>query len=81
MLRAYLRKYFNLLIINGDEKIGFDSAIPKTQKELTAFVAKLPETDTPRLFGLPSSIDKAIQKKNCAETIDSLKQLLKFGDS
>ncbi len=52
--------------------------IPKTQKELTTFVNRIPETDNPKLFGLPSSIDKAVQKKNCAETIESLKQIVHY---
>lgn len=55
--------------------------IPKTQKELSAFVGKIPETDNPRMFGLPNSIDKAVQKKNCAETIESLQQIARFNDS
>ncbi len=38
-------------------------------------MSKIPEIDNPKMFGLPNSIDKAVQKKNCAQTIGSLKQL------
>jgi hypothetical protein len=33
------------------------------------------------MFGLPNSIDKAVQKKNCAETIESLQQIARSNDS
>jgi dynein heavy chain 2 len=32
VLRAYLKKYFNLLIINSQSEFGFSSVIPKNQK-------------------------------------------------
>lgn len=78
VLRAYLRRYFNLLVINGQEEVGFGATIPKNQKELTAFIASMPEIDNPSVFGLPRNIDKVVQKNNSQWTIGCLKRLASF---
>jgi dynein heavy chain 2 len=75
VLRAYLRKYFNLLTINGQTEISQGLPIPKNQKELTTFISKQPDIDTPSLFGLPSNIDKVVQRSNSLTTISALKKL------
>jgi dynein heavy chain 2 len=41
VLRVYLRKYFNQLVINSQVDLGF-GVLPKNQKELTNFVNKMP---------------------------------------
>jgi dynein heavy chain 2, cytosolic len=75
VLRAYLRKYFNLLTLNSESQVGFGAAIPKNQKELTAFLAKMPEIDDPSIFGLPRNIDKAVQRTATECVLGSLKTL------
>ena len=32
VLRAYLKKYFNQLVVNGQEEIAFGANVPKNQK-------------------------------------------------
>lgn len=75
VLRAYLKKYFNLLVLNGQSDIGFGSTVPKNQKELQHFLAKVPEIDDPSLFGLPKNIDKVVQKNSSLLVLESLKTL------
>ena len=75
VLRAYLRKYFNLLTLNGEAQIGFGAVLPRNQKELTAFLAKMPEIDDPSIFGLPRNIDKAVQRAATEAVLGSLKTL------
>lgn len=75
VLRAYLKKYFNLLTINGETQIGFNSVIPKHQKDLSSFLAKIPEIDDPSIFGLPKNIDKLVQRTATEAVVRSVKTL------
>ena len=63
------------MIINGEGEVAEGATIPKTQKQLSAFIGKLPEIDDPSLFGLPRNIDKVVQRNNSLNTISSLKKL------
>lgn len=74
VLRAYLRKYFNQLVINSQVDLGF-GMLPKNQKELTLFVNKMPEVDDPSTFGLPRNIDKAVQRATTDAVLKDLKTL------
>ena len=74
-MRAYLRKYFNLLTLNAEGHVGFGTVLPRNQKELTAFLAKMPEIDDPSIFGLPRNIDKAVQRAATESVLRSLKTL------
>lgn len=71
----YLKKYFNLLMVNGETPIGFNAPIPKNQKELTSFLSKMPEIDDPSMFGLPRNIDKIVQRTATEAVIKNLKVL------
>lgn len=75
VLRAYLRKYFNQLVLSSQLDIGF-GLLPKNQKELTVFVNKMPEVDDPSTFGLPKNIDKAVQRVTTEAILKDLKVLL-----
>ncbi len=75
VLRAYLRKYFNQLVLSSQLDIGF-GVLPKNQKELTVFVNKMPEVDDPSTFGLPKNIDKAVQRVTTEAILKDLKVLL-----
>ena len=74
MLRAYLRKYFNQLVVNSQLDLGF-GVLPKNQKELNTFVSKMPEVDDPSTFGLPNNIDKAVQRATTDAVLKDLKTL------
>jgi dynein heavy chain 2, cytosolic len=74
VLRAYLRKYFNQLVLNSQLDLGF-GMLPKNQKELTHFVNKMPEVDDPSTFGLPKNIDKAVQRATTDAVLKDLKTL------
>jgi len=74
VLRAYLRKYFNQLVLNSQVDMGF-GMLPKNQKELTNFVNRMPEVDDPSTFGLPRNIDKAVQRAATEAVLKDLKIL------
>ena len=52
-------------------------AVPKgdSVRDYTAFIAKLPEQDSPLFFGLPANIDRSVQRFNSNAIIHSLKTL------
>jgi len=75
VLRSYLRKYFNQLMLNSQTEVGFGSNIPKNQKELIAFTNRMPEIDDPSVFGLPKNIDKAVQRASTEAVVHHLKTL------
>ncbi len=62
-------------MINGESQIGFNSPIPKNQKELLTFLSKMPEIDDPSIFGLPKNIDKIVQRSATEAVIRNLKIL------
>ena len=74
VLRAYLRKYFNQLVLNSQVDMGF-GMLPKNQKDLNHFVSKMPEVDDPSTFGLPRNIDKAVQRAATDAVLKDLKVL------
>ena len=63
------------LILGSTAIVGFGAVLPRNQKELTAFLAKMPEIDDPSIFGLPRNIDKAVQRAATEAVLGSLKTL------
>lgn len=50
--------------------------VPKSAKDITNFINKLPEIDSPQVYGLPLNIDQALQRANTTQSINSLKQMM-----
>ena len=50
---------------------------PQSQnpRDFVNLILQLPETDQPALFGLPSNIDRSVQRFNSTRTITQLKSL------
>ena len=47
VLRAYLKRYFNQTLLTGNTELIPGMGVPKSQKEVVAFINKLPEVDNP----------------------------------
>ncbi|EGR34655.1 hypothetical protein IMG5_004580 [Ichthyophthirius multifiliis] len=80
VLRAYIDQYFNEKILNGTFLIGNLIKMPQSNNinDFQAIIEeKMPENDTPLLFGLPQNIDKAVQRYNTQRLIENLKKIKK----
>jgi hypothetical protein len=44
-------------------------------KDFNVIINQVPEIDTPQLFGLPSNIDRSVQRFNSLQVIAKLKSL------
>lgn len=60
--------------MNSQLDLGF-GVLPKNQKDLNAFVNRMPEVDDPSTFGLPRNIDKAVQRATTDAVLKDLKIL------
>lgn len=77
VLRAYLEQYFNNEVLFNGKKLSIGVGLPssKSLKEYTILINKMNDNDNPSLFGLPNNIDKAVQRYNTQQIINSLKIL------
>ena len=63
--------------MKGTKKLSGSIQVPSTSeiKDIIALVSRLPDIDSPEIFGLPSNIDRSVQRFNSQKIIQSLKQL------
>jgi len=77
VLRAYLSQYFNSDMLKGGCSIE-DLKFPRpstVKNDYVDWIDKLDDNDTPALFGLPSNIERSVQRARSAATVASLKSL------
>lgn len=77
VVRAYLEQFYNDGIFQGKKVSNFLS-VPQSKsiKDFLALIAKIPDTDSPNLFGLPFNIDRSVQRFNTGIVIEGMKKLL-----
>lgn len=77
VLRAYLEQYYNDEVFNGNKKIAGMIALPDSRsiRDYLMLINKLPDTDSPNLFGLPLNIDRSVQRFNTSMVIEGMKRL------
>jgi dynein heavy chain 2 len=77
VLRAYIAQMFRDSVLRGQESLSNIVAVPQSgnARDYTGLIAKVPESDTPALFGLPANIDRSVQRFNSNAVIAALKQL------
>jgi len=81
VLKTYLRTFFNPNVFAGIKLSGVvDVRSAQGLKDVLALVNKLPEQDNPRVFGLPSNIDRSVQRFNSQKVLLALKQLGRVSD-
>jgi dynein heavy chain 2 len=78
VLRAYLEHYFSEELLNGKVPLSIGTRMPTTTdiKDYASVISKMNEVDTPDYFGLPLNIDKAVQRFNTLQIINSLKVIM-----
>jgi len=77
VLRAYMESIFRDDVMKGSKKLSDAVQVPNSQniRDFTAVINQLPETDSPQLFGLPTNIDRSVQRFNSQQVVHSLKSL------
>jgi len=63
--------------IKGQKKLSDVLVVPQTQqvREFNVIINQVPEIDHPQLFGLPTNIDRSVQRFNSLNVINQLKSL------
>jgi len=78
ILGTFLKRYFNDRLVGGrDAEISPGVLLPSStdHAEYMALIEKLPEIDEPGLFGLPSNIERSLQRTTSEAVIAQLRQL------
>lgn len=77
VLSAYMAQIFNTETITGQKALTGDLKAPQTGNvnDFINFISRLPETDSPDIFGLPANIDRSVQRFNSGLVISQLKSL------
>ncbi len=61
-------------MLTGQRPLSNGAQIPKSNvfKEYAMVIQKMEEIDSPNIFGLPLNIDKAVQRFNTGQIMNSL---------
>src|SRR5690606_2680268 len=78
VLREYLRKYFNMRVLESKMSLVKGISIPSTThyKDYVSVVNSLPDHDTPALFGLPPNADRLVKVNQGMKVVEKLKSLI-----
>ena len=80
VIRAYLSEFFCEDRLEGRKGnlMGLKLKTPSTANhgEYAAFVARLPDTDIPSMFGLPENIERSTQRAESQRILKDLKNLM-----
>jgi dynein heavy chain 2 len=62
VLRTYMEQIFKDSVMKGQESLSGIMQAPQGNKsnDFFAAISKMPDTDIPELFGLPSNIDRSV---------------------
>jgi dynein heavy chain 2, cytosolic len=77
VLKTYLKQFFNGDIFQGSKKLSNMVQVPKvsTIKDFIQYISTLPDSDNPKMFGLPPNIDRSVQRFNSQKYINILKAI------
>ena len=77
VLRSYMAEIFKNETLKGQAALSNMVTTPQTTqvRDFVALIGQLPENDKPNMFGLPSNIDRSVQRFNSSQVIIQLKSL------
>ena len=81
VLKTYLKQYMNSSVLAGEGRNkaaerGLKLASPTVNRQdYIRLIDSLPDADTPHLFGLPSNVERSVQRSQSAQVIKQLKKL------
>jgi len=83
VLRTYISDLFDPSLLARGGQIAKGISMPKafSMEDLAAFVARLPDSDQPSVFGLPDNIERAVQRSMSTNVLDLLRSLAISEDS
>lgn len=72
VLRAYIENMFNDPILTGKQPLSKVIPVPQSAnpRDFVGMIQKIPDQDTPGLFGLPANIDRSVQRFNSQAVIN-----------
>lgn len=72
-----MQQIFTDNTLRGSERLSGMITVPQSQNipEFMDCISKVPESDAPAMFGLPSNIDRSVQRVNSSNVVNQLKQL------
>jgi hypothetical protein len=72
-----MEQIFKDSVMRGQELLSNVIAAPQSRSvgDFFSAINKLADSDDPELFGLPSNIDRSVQRFNSNQVINSLKHL------
>ena len=75
VLRAYMANIFTDDVLKGQKMLSNIIAVPQSPdlRAYTGLINQIPEFEKPSLFGLPSNIDRSVQRVNSSHVIGQLK--------
>jgi len=78
VLRAYIEQYFNPEVLSGNKKLAGIIPVPQSRavRDYLMLISKIPDMDSPNIFGLPFNIDRSVQRFNTSLVIEGMKKLL-----
>ena len=75
VLDVYLAKYFNSDMLSGRGELAQNLRCPSPSQNVADYIEwidRLDDSDSPSLFGLPSNIEKSVQRAVSALTVQKL---------
>jgi len=81
VLRTYMQSIFGDATISGKTPLSGLVTVPKSTnvQDFVQAIQKVPEIDNPDIFGLPSNIDRSVQRFNSNIVLLGLKGLAAAG--
>jgi len=72
VLRAYIENVFKDSTLRGQDPLSNMIPVPQSGniRDYVGMINKVPEYDTPALFGLPTNIDRSVQRFNSTAVIN-----------
>ena len=77
VLKTYLKQFFNSDVFQGSKKLSSMIQVPKAAsiRDYIQYISTLPDQDSPLMFGLPTNIDRSVQRFNSQKYINILKAI------
>jgi dynein heavy chain 2 len=77
VLRAYMDEIFTQQTLKGEKSLSnlVQVAQSNNPRDFAQLISQLPEIDTPTVFGLPTNIDRSVQRFNSGQVLAQLKSL------
>lgn len=72
VLRAYIEEMFNDATLKGQQPLSKIIPVPQSAnpRDFVGMIQKIPDQESPSMFGLPANIDRSVQRFNSQAVIN-----------